>query len=351
MSPLLLLRVDASPAIGVGHFMRCLALAQAWQDSGGRAVFACAELPEGLRERLVRENLGLAEIPGEPGSGDDADQTVEFACRNQAAWVAVDGPRFGSDYLEVLGAAGLAVLALDDGGHLDRYPVDLVLNQNLAATPGRYAGKCDPARTTLLLGPVHALLRREFREYRAWRRPPPRTPRRLLISFGGGDELSLTEGVLRNLARLGRRDLEVVALAGATNPRIAALQELTANLNFACDLRVSVDHIAEIMAWADAAITSAGSTVWELAAMRLPALVADIGDGALAQLGDLEIIPLFRVRPGVEWTTRDLGADLDHLLRDRAWPAGLDAQGAGRVVHALRSHRGQRARAELLPVS
>ena len=39
----LVIRADAGARIGIGHVMRSLALAQAWQDAGGDVTFVMAQ--------------------------------------------------------------------------------------------------------------------------------------------------------------------------------------------------------------------------------------------------------------------------------------------------------------------
>ena len=74
--------------------MRCLALAQAWQDAGGRVTFVMAESTPAIEERLRGDGVGLVRIDGVVGSDFDSGQLIALARTLCPAWVIVDGYEF-----------------------------------------------------------------------------------------------------------------------------------------------------------------------------------------------------------------------------------------------------------------
>ena len=85
--PVLMIRADASVAIATGHAMRGLALAQAWQDTGGRAVFAMAESVPAIDARVAAEGIETISIKESPGSLADAGCTATLAApRLSSEW-------------------------------------------------------------------------------------------------------------------------------------------------------------------------------------------------------------------------------------------------------------------------
>src|SRR5579864_2413634 len=124
----LLIRADASVAIGTGHVMRCLALGQGWQDAGGRVVFAMAERTDAIQNRLSAESCEIATIASKAGTVEDAAQTVALASQQKCEWIVVDGYLFTAKYQADLKSADCKVLFLDDYGQAQHYSADFILN-------------------------------------------------------------------------------------------------------------------------------------------------------------------------------------------------------------------------------
>jgi UDP-2,4-diacetamido-2,4,6-trideoxy-beta-L-altropyranose hydrolase len=337
----LLLRADADARQGTGHVMRCLALAQGWQDAGGRAVLLGRGGGPGLEARLAEEGIAVEAVHAEPGTAEDARRTAAAAGRLGAEWVVVDGYQFTAAYQCALKDAGLRVLALDDYGHAGHHHADLVLNQNLDPPEASYRARAPYTR--LLLGPRFALLRREFRRWRAWQRPIPDVARKVLVTLGGADPPNATLRVLGALGQLRAEGLEAVVLVGAANPHRAALTAAARDLP-GVRLQVNAADMPGLMAWADGAVAAAGSTSWELLFMGLPSCVLVLADNqeavgpALARAGAalclgpaaaLESGPLADILGGLLHDARRR-----RELSDRG-RAIVDGQGAARVVERM----------------
>jgi UDP-2,4-diacetamido-2,4,6-trideoxy-beta-L-altropyranose hydrolase len=338
----LILRNDANVAIGTGHVMRCLALAEAWQDAGGKAVFAMSELSPAVRERLISEAIEVISLENQPGSLDDAKCVAKLAHQREAAWVVVDGYHFGADYQRGLKSAGLQVLCVDDNGHASPYTADLVLNQNAHADESLYA-KREPY-TRLLLGSRYVLLRREFEPWREWKREIPALGRKILITMGGSDPDNITAQTIEALTQVRVEGLEAIVVIGGSNPHLESLEHIAAKSGRSVQLQRNTGSMPQLMAWADMALIAAGGTLWELLFMGCSVLsyarnpiqgkiIADLArEGVVRDLGNPEEFEPLAVCA----TIMELAASVER--RSRICALGrqrIDGRGAGRICELL----------------
>jgi UDP-2,4-diacetamido-2,4,6-trideoxy-beta-L-altropyranose hydrolase len=345
----LLFRTDASVAIGTGHVMRCLALAQAWQDAGGRALFALAESTPAIRARLAEERCEMVSVAvaagtAAAGTEEDASQTIETARKQNCSWIVVDGYCFGADYQRALKAAGMKVLFLDDYGHAQHYSADLVLNQNLGADASLYASR--ELYTQVLLGPRYCLLRREFAAWRDWKREIPQAGRRVLVTMGGSDPENLTARVMQALALAGTDNLEATVVVGGSSPHSDSLEAADAQRGKTIRVRRDVKNIAELMAWADVAVSSAGTTCWELCLLGLPGLLVDVAENQKSLAQELSRRQCaIHVGGPRDFTAAQLAVRLANLLASHETRQAMslrchhlvDGKGASRILTIMRA--------------
>lgn len=338
----LIIRADASTHVGTGHFMRCLALAQAWKDAGNNVIFVTACQSEGLLRRLREEEFDIHPLARPYPSGDDWEYTKNILDDHPSAWVVLDGYGFDEVYQQQAKESGHRLLVIDDAAHLKHYYADIVLNQNLHADQLRYS--CQ-SYTRLLLGTRYVLLRREFLTWKDWKRDIPEVAGRVLVTLGGVDPENHTLEVIQALAGLQVAGLEATVVMGASNPHRETIGETIGDRLISVKTAENPDDMVNVMKWADVAVAGAGITTWELLFMSTPTIFVALADNQ-------ESVGLSVSRAGAGLylgrantvSRSDICAKLENMANNQALrrdmgekgQALVDGFGTERVVNAIK---------------
>ena len=325
----------ASPQIGGGHVLRCLALAETLERHGFHPVFAVSRST--VETVTLLKNGPFEIVETAPGEAHLTDAAVNTGL------VIFDGYSLDREIERQWQGRAPVRLVVDDLANR-RHDCELLVDHAPGRTAIDYAPWV-PTHCRVLAGPSFALLRPEFLRYRqrALARRSAVAPRRLLVAMGLTDVEAITRRVVEGalLAGLGL-DIDVVAGRGAGS--LAWLETMAVSAPVRIHVDIDAAAMAELMVASDIAIGGGGGASLERCCMGLPSLMVLLAEnqrlaaetleraGAARLLGDLVAATPQRIAAALE-SFAGQGQALEQCSKVAATIA--DGGGTDRVCQAI----------------
>jgi spore coat polysaccharide biosynthesis predicted glycosyltransferase SpsG len=325
------IRCDAGPRTGVGHLVRCVALAEELVARGAEVRFL-SDLGgvEWATAQLTQRGLPWHPPPFDPVG------LVAAVERLRIDALVIDSYTLPPAHSVAVRATGRPVLAIVDGAFRGQ-TADIYVDQNLDAV-------IEVEGAVGLAGLDYALLRGSVRQLRPLTAPvasSSRTPK-VVAFFGGTDAYRAAPQVAALLAGTGVPfDATII---GANDELRARLRQIPAGPGQRFEIVAPTDDLPKLLAGADLAVSASGTSTWELRCLGVPSALVWVVDNQI--LGyDRTIARGYAAGLG---RLGHLGADAVSTLRALLTDAGLRTALAARAWAAVDGRGVERVAAELL---
>ncbi len=243
-------------AIGMGHVYRALTLAHEINDH--EILFLCTRESE-----LAVTNIVVRDYPTFLQKGKLIEDVLEL----KPDLVINDFLNTDKTYVNRLKAKQIKVVNFEDLG-TGSEQTDITFNELYDKNQFELKG------TNIQWGPSFFFLRDEFSH--SVKRPPLKQIKNVLITFGGTDPNNYTLKVLQSVEKACKlKNLNITVVVGPGNLHKEKIQHfiLQSSRRKHIQFISGTNVMSAIMENTDIAICSAGRTVYELAHMKIPALV------------------------------------------------------------------------------
>ena len=338
-----IIRCDGDEQIGLGHVVRCLALAEELRDSQSVGVsFAMVSGKPGMD--LIR-SAGFPVIPLTDQVNEDIWLDKLIRTRKPNALILDVRSSLSPPRVRQWRKNGLLIVTIDD-------PSDRRLEADLAFYPpvpqvegmdwSGFSGQ-------LFVGWEWVLLRKQFARSPVFHRHVSSSglstphPTKLLITMGGSDPAGLTLKAVRALNQV-KFPFHVTVILGSGFAHDDELLRLLEKVTFPYNILRNVNDMAEVMKKSDLALSSFGGTAYELAACGVPGIYFALTDDHARSAG------LFKkermgINLGVHNTVmdQDVVRAVESIIQDLALHDSLvknclkkmDGQGAKRMANTI----------------
>lgn len=295
------IRADGNEKIGMGHVMRCLSIAEALKEQGEEVLFITAddkaveniekrgfsakvlgteydnmeaELP-GLKE-ILRTEISISQEAGETEQDNPKIKMVsepktsalhinsETGIRRKPK-VLVDSYFMTAHYLEELKRFAYVILMDDEKRAV--YPCDALVNYNIYGKTLGYEEDY-PSSVKLFLGCDYMPLRKQFHNIKYILN---NKAEHILFTTGGGDSLHIALALAKRLTEKEQAMPIWHILCGPYCTDVEELENI-AEQSSALMIHKNVADMAKLMQCCDIAVSAAGSTLYELCSVGVPAV-------------------------------------------------------------------------------
>ena len=258
----MIIRADGGLSIGMGHIMRTLVLAD-YLKQYLNIVYLCDEdYKEGIEYLKYREY---------PVFAYRKDELLHYMLKREESSILTDSYQIDTSYIKKIRQTFKVVGYMDDNA-LFPYEADYVINQNFGAEdiPYRASKECD-----LLLGSHYLLLRSEFRN--GHERHVKDVAKEIMVTVGGSDPCNILDKILGRVYDMDFHFHVVIGIAFPYENEIKSKYEHLNNINF-----YKQPDMAKLMRKCDMAITSCGSTLYELGICTTSAIGISVADNQIS---------------------------------------------------------------------
>lgn len=248
-------RTDGNSMIGLGHVVRCCALADMIRENFD-CYFSIRNPSAAIKQQVLEYASGIEVLDENISFEDEAELWTKQLCGGEI--VVLDGYHFNTSYQQQIKSRGCKLVCIDDI-HAYHFVADIIINHAPSATKKDYSKE---PYTVVLAGSEYMLLKKPFL-MAAQREPTKNFHQNILICFGGSDPNNITFQTLQEVRAQCNDSLQIVI--GSANQYKNVIEDFVKNDDGQSQLHVALDsnNLLSLMNHCGTAIVSSSTIALE----------------------------------------------------------------------------------------
>lgn len=339
MKKKVIIRTDADSVRGMGHLMRCIAIAQRIPECDGECIFYIGNQEHAARILEQYQMQYVVLETADRGKEGELEELLQRGRKEQAAAILIDAYDVTQYYLSSLRTIA-KVVYLDDLNQF-YYPVDGMINYTWGVDRAEYE-KYPYQDEVFLLGREYIPVRKEFSPEKEYTFGEVRN---VMLTTGGTDPEHIVSRFLEKWKAAQHNQVKLHVILGKYFDNIEEIRQLASD-KAQIVLYENLTNLSEVMRKCEVAVSAGGTTIWELCSVGVATVgVAFVenqqGIFRLEQEGILA--GAINMMEADEQAMNQLLACVEHLMEDREYRQRLvqkaheqiDGMGSKRIAQYL----------------